>query len=360
MQKQTMTKKVLTTAVTTTLMTAITLMSVTPAMANNTAARKYNHPAKTSQVRTAAHGRRVSEHRDVNKARPTYHTAAKQHSVRPANSAHQAGLASHDVTSNAKLQPVLTKTEGDKAMPIVIETRKPVSVASTEGLTVANIATPVSAATTNNNPIAPTPAKSQFVAQMVSNTDAVNAEILRERAKMLNLQADVEQGKTLSDANQTWLTDLATRYHVSNPDFQSPTTWAQLNQKVDAIPTSLVLGQSIQESGWGASSIAKRAHNYFGQKCGSNGCYPGTRYQSFSSMRAAVTAYIHNLNSNGAYKALRLLRFEARNQDAAPNSIVLANGLNAYSTLRGNYISAIKNVITSLNLQRYDQGDNIA
>lgn len=200
----------------------------------------------------------------------------------------------------------------------------------------------------------PPASKSAFVQQMLTSTDAVNDQVLRERTHLLKLQAKHDQGKLLTPRDQSWLYQLADEYKVSDANLKDPQTWTALSQRVDAIPPSLVLGQSIQESGWGASSIAKRAHNYFGQTCNHSGCYPGTRYERFASMQAAVAAYVHNLNSNHAYQALRQLRFQARMENLQPNSVVMANGLNAYSELHGRYISAIKTVITRFDLQRYD------
>lgn len=333
MQKQTLRNKVLKIAVATTLATVMSWMYVSPALANNTNTR-YKSTRSVAQKKEASH----------------YHSQrliADKHARHGSTNVNHVNRGSTKQVSHAtKADPSLTVAKGADATPILISTRTAVAADSTvtKDTQVAANATPAVA-----------PAKSEFVQQMLSNTNAVNGEILRERARMLSLQSKYDEGKILSDSDQAWVIDLANRYHVANPDLQNPQTWTQLTQKVDVIPASLVIGQSIQESGWGASSIAKRAHNYFGQMCGGrSGCFPGTRYQSFTSMRAAVTAYIHNLNSNGAYQALRSLRFQARSADQMPNSIVLANGLNAYSTLRGQYISSIKNVITTLHLRQYD------
>ncbi len=312
MQKQTLSKKVSKIAIATALATTMSWSYANTALTKSTTVRH----------------------------RPT-HLVAQKHVAN--NQHHYKKLAKATPAVNkpsAHATSSVIADNGAQATPILISTRQAVTTDT---------------ATTQAAIPAATPAKSEFVQQMLANANAVNGEILRERARMLSLQAKYDEGKMISDSDQSWLLDLANRYHVANPNLQSPQTWTQLTQKVDVIPASLVLGQSIQESGWGASSIAKRAHNYFGQMCNSNaGCFPGTRYQSFTSMRAAVTAYIHNLNSNGAYQALRSLRFQARSANEVPNSIVLANGLNAYSTLRGGYISAIKNVISSLDLRRYD------
>lgn len=403
MHKQTLCNKVLKIAIATTLATAMSWMYVSPALAKSSSSTQ--KPTTVSAKRkpvTSKSTTTIAKHTYVASKSTTSvekHTRQKSKLAEPVTKkafSNQQAIAAMDAqpipvisgTNNASA--TLTVATAANATPILITTKdtpakhnentvststknaavKPVTAVinntdatpTTKLTTFGDIGSALEAAftsskTSNPTPVtmpAATPAKSQFVQQMLNNTNAVNTEILRERARMLSLQASFDEGKSLSDSDQAWLTDLANRYHVANPNLQSPQTWTQLTQKVDVIPASLVLGQSIQESGWGASSIAKRAHNYFGQKCVSSGCFPGTRYQSFTSMRAAVTAYIHNLNSNGAYQALRALRFQARSANEVPNSVVLASGLNAYSTLRGNYISSIKNVITSLKLQRYD------
>lgn len=395
MHKQTLSNKVLKIAVATTLATAMSWMYVSPALAKSTSSTQRPTTVTAKKKLTASKSTKTVAKYEHTSSKSAAKVAKREHATPRSTTlvAHQERNTEKSAdklmdtapvpvltgTSNVSTMPAATLTAANAA-PIVITTKdarvKPaLAVAAvtkdTSTAPVARFTTLDNVATAVTMALEPTatrsvsstpaampavgPAKSEFVQQMLSNANAVNTEILRERGRMLSLQAQYDEGKVLSDSDQAWLTDLANRYHVANPNFQSSQTWTQLTQKVDVIPASLVLGQSIQESGWGASSLAKRAHNYFGQMCGSKGgCVAGTRWQSFTSMRAAVTSYMHNLNSNGAYQSLRALRFQARSANEMPNSMVLVNGLHAYSTFPNNYISAVKTVITNFKLQRYD------
>lgn len=195
----------------------------------------------------------------------------------------------------------------------------------------------------------------KFVNEMVKNADEVNSDILKDRTKLLNLDAQYQKTHTLSSSDQKWLDNLAADYKAPSTNFSKHSTWVELEKRVDVIPPSLVLGQSIQESGWGRSYLARDADNYFGQECGSSRtCYHSTDYRRFSSMNDAVEAYMHNLNSNHAYSSLRNTRYSERQHKEKPNSLAMANGLGHYSVLKGRYIASIEKVIKNYDLQKYD------
>jgi len=195
----------------------------------------------------------------------------------------------------------------------------------------------------------------QFVNSMLSSANNANAAILKDRVKLLALDAQYQKSHALSSSETKWLKNLAAEYKAPSTNFNNHATWVELEKRVDVIPPSLALGQSIQESGWGSSYLARDAHNYFGQECGSSrSCYGHTHYRYFGSETAAVQAYMHNLNSNNAYRSVRDTRYAERTQHQKPNSLAMANGLTHYSILKGRYISTIKSVIKNYNLQKYD------
>ncbi|MFN7097027.1 MAG: glucosaminidase domain-containing protein, partial [Gammaproteobacteria bacterium] len=200
-------------------------------------------------------------------------------------------------------------------------------------------------------------------ASVLDSTIKTNQQILLERKQLLALQTQYKSGKSLSASDTSWLNKLADEYKISSPDLSSNTTWQELDKRVDIVPASLVLAQAIQESGWGTSQVARYAHNYFGQECFSHGCgvdtgrnWHGSYYEmaKFVSVDDAISSYIHNLNSNNAYKLMRNIRYSERLQKEKINSMALVNGLKAYSELGNRYIYAIKNVVNHLNLQQFD------
>ena len=198
--------------------------------------------------------------------------------------------------------------------------------------------------------------QSQFVQEILHNTNDINTQITQDHQKIIRLHTSYKNTHTLSSADKKWLDNLAKDYKAPSRNFNQSSTWRELEKRVDIIPPSLVLAQSIQESGWGRSYLARDAHNYFGQECGSSkSCYHSTDYRHFNNMHQAITAYIHNLNSNYAYLSLRNTRYSERNHHDQINSLSLANGLSHYSELHSRYIASIKKLIRDYHLQQYDK-----
>jgi Bax protein len=203
----------------------------------------------------------------------------------------------------------------------------------------------------------------QFVQSVLNSTDKINKAILQDRERLTKLHSQYQQNKRLSKSDERWLYALAEEYKVARPNVNSKTTWQELNKRVDIVPVSLVLAQAIQESGWGTSKLAKKANNYFGQQCYHRGCgVPASHSRRsyhemarYDSIHEAISTYVHNLNSNHAYRKMRDIRFNQRQNKEQINSLVLVNGLTAYSELGGRYVAKIKSVVKSLHLQRFDK-----
>ena len=86
-----------------------------------------------------------------------------------------------------------------------------------------------------------------------------NELILEDRTQVLSL---VKSGKT----DDAWLKALAQRYRVleSLEDDLTENNISELISRVDAIPNSLALAQTIEESGWGTSRFADQGNAMFG------------------------------------------------------------------------------------------------
>lgn len=199
----------------------------------------------------------------------------------------------------------------------------------------------------------------RFVRSVLSHTDEVNQAILQDRERLLSLQTQYEHTQQLSAGADEWLNKLADEYKLDNFSVASKSSWNELVSRVDIIPASLVLAQAIQESGWGTSRIARQANNFFGQECFQRGCgvsaSHGGHYSTYDDMGDAINTYIHNLNSNRAYRAMRTIRLNERQQHQQINSLALVNGMTAYSELRGRYISSIKSLVAKFKLQQFDK-----
>ncbi len=210
-----------------------------------------------------------------------------------------------------------------------------------------------------------TATQQQFVNNVVPIIQDSDGKIMRQRQHLLALYKSYEKGTKLSSSDKKWLQQLANNYDVNDNNFSSRQVWQALLHRVDTVPVSLVLAQAANESAWGRSRFAQQGNNLFGQWCFSQGCGliprqrpAGRTYEvkAFPSRAASVQAYIHNLNTHGAYRDFRSLRYELRQQGKPLNGYILATGLSQYSTRRQAYVDSLQTIINSKGLASYDNG----
>lgn len=152
--------------------------------------------------------------------------------------------------------------------------------------------------------------------------------------------------------DQQWLSDTAEKYKVewdiNNPD------WETLLRHVDTIPIELAMAQAANESAWGQSRFAQKGNNLFGQWCFSKGCGivpsqrdSGTKHEvkKFKSINHSVTSYMLNINTTRAYKQLRELRADLRENNKPLSAALLATGLEKYSSRGKAYVKEIQSMI---------------
>lgn len=131
---------------------------------------------------------------------------------------------------------------------------------------------------------------------------------------------------------------------------------SELLRKVKGYPVSLILAQGAIESSWGTSRFAVQGNNVFGVwTWDESGIVPSARDEGkthkvamYDSILDSVRGYILNLNRHYAYNDLRKYR------EKTLDSLVLAEGLWAYSERRKEYVNDVKDVIESNNLQNFD------
>jgi len=135
----------------------------------------------------------------------------------------------------------------------------------------------------------------------------------------------------------------------------------ELLRRVDVVPASLVLSQAALESGWSTSRFARKGNNYFGMRTynmDAPGMDPhkaeGFKVMIFKSISGSVRAYIKNLNTHSAYKALRKARANMRAQNTMPSGRKLTNFLTAYSEIPEEYGKRLRSMMDTNNLDRFD------
>jgi len=184
-----------------------------------------------------------------------------------------------------------------------------------------------------------------------------NARILAKREKLVELSKQAQ----IKGPDRIWLADLARDYEV---DPTSPDMIRRLLVRVDIIPPSLAIAQSITESGWGTSRFAHRGRALYGQRTWSRGggIVPkrrrsGETYEvrAFESLLESVESYMRNLNTHPAYASLRAARAGMRKSEKAPSGHVLARGLTRYAETGERYVEDLHAIMRANRLKDFDQ-----
>ena len=136
----------------------------------------------------------------------------------------------------------------------------------------------------------------------------------------------------------------------------------ELLNKINSIPISLILAQSIIESGWGASRFAQEGNALFGQWTWKNddGIKPkgnldaNFSVKSFDSLLDSVNSYILNLNTHPAYKGFRNFRISQYNTGKNITGNDMANFLDKYAEIGFEYVTKVKKMIKKNQLIKYE------
>jgi Bax protein len=181
----------------------------------------------------------------------------------------------------------------------------------------------------------------------------VNAEIGRLRERLEDIKA--RQDEPLTEEDETFLKRLHHWYGGEDGSIDD------LLERVDIVPPSLALAQSLEESGWGKSRFARIANALFGQHAFSpdkpqvphpiEGMRP---IRAFPDLISSISTYMHNLNSHRAYAEFRALRKAARDRGEPLNGRALAGTLVAYSVRGEDYIADIQRHIDDNKLWEFD------
>jgi len=196
--------------------------------------------------------------------------------------------------------------------------------------------------------------KRAFFAYLRPLVEEENGRVMQQRRRLSRLYEE-HRGKTavsLPDIN--WIEDLLEEYGVDRLAPGDPSLWETLLRRVDMVPLNLALVQAAKESGWGTSRFAREGNNLYGQRCFTEGCgiIPAGREEGathevrrFDTAADSVQSYIHNLNTNSAYRRFRLMRRLQRLDGMKPDGFSLAESLPRYSERRYRYLDEIREMM---------------
>ena len=205
--------------------------------------------------------------------------------------------------------------------------------------------------------------KSAFFDFILPLVEQENQRVAVVREKLTVLLTQQQQQEELNAEQLQWLNGLVKQYRLKARQKDSEQLLEALLLRVDEVPPSLALAQSANESAWGTSRFAVKGNNLFGQWCFREGCglVPSDRdgdavheVARFSSPRASVESYIHNLNTNPAYRELREIRAHQRVAEQGLSGQTIAMGLGKYSSRGEEYIRELQAMIRVNKLDELD------
>ena len=199
--------------------------------------------------------------------------------------------------------------------------------------------------------------KQIFLRIMLPLAMRVNEEITARRDRLLAIQAKGISGTPVTESDQQWVNQLMKRYRVTDGGITA------LLERIDVIPTSLILAQSAEESGWGTSRFVRTGNALFGQWAWGDdeGIVPKGREEgkthvikAFGSLMDSVRAYARNINSHPAYQSLRDRRAALRTEGKPISGWELADTLIKYSERGEEYVDSLHAIMSVNGLNELD------
>ena len=137
----------------------------------------------------------------------------------------------------------------------------------------------------------------------------------------------------------------------------------ELSIKINKIPISLILAQSIIESGWGSSRFAQEGNALFGEWTWKTnvGIKPkgnldaNFAVKNFKNLLESLNSYILNLNSHPAYFEMRKFRALKYKMGKKITGYETANFLNKYAEIGFEYVIKIEDMIKSNRLYKFQK-----
>ena len=165
---------------------------------------------------------------------------------------------------------------------------------------------------------------------------------------------------------------LAKKYKIKdfkNINFSNITTSnlskinKELSIKINNIPISIILAQSIIESGWGSSRFAQEGNALFGEWTWKTnvGIKPkgnldaNFAVKNFKNLLESLNSYILNLNSHPAYSEMRKFRALKYKMGKKITGYETANFLNKYAEIGFEYVIKIEDMIKGNKLYKFQK-----
>ncbi len=189
-----------------------------------------------------------------------------------------------------------------------------------------------------------------------------NSLILEDRKMVINIEKKFSR-TDLNENETKEVIRLSKKYKLDYSEIHSK-LFKQLKQRINIIPISLSLGQAIIESGWGQSRFALEGNALYGQWTTNEqrGIIPEERDEDkshavlkFNNLEESVQAYMHNINTHGAYYSFRVVRRIAERVQYTDPISAKVKFLAAYAEIGDKYVDKLELIIESNKLRDFDR-----
>lgn len=180
--------------------------------------------------------------------------------------------------------------------------------------------------------------KKQFIRVMSWGVWQENYRILKSRLLLSAITEKYHKKKQLTTEEKAFLKHACAYYKVSN--------WKYLCDRMDVVPISMAVAQSIQECGWGKSSGCVNKNAYFGMS------RSGVCHQ-YNTLEHSIRAYVRTLNTHRGYVSFRTKRRIMREREQNILGVALVQELRCYCTDSG-YTTLIQYIIRKYRLSVFD------
>lgn len=192
--------------------------------------------------------------------------------------------------------------------------------------------------------------KERYIETLLPAILVVRFNLLNEKARTETLLAKIRDKDRLSQADSAFINSMYVKYKTES--------LKEISQKQHLHPTSIVIAQSILETGWGNSRFFLKGNNAFGiwsynkldnrMPASANRDGVVIYLKKYENIAQSVEDYFLTLANSWAFDEFR----EKRSYSENPYELIWY--LNKYSELRNDYVRKVGEIIVQNNLTRYD------
>ena len=192
--------------------------------------------------------------------------------------------------------------------------------------------------------------KNRYIETLLPAILVVKFNLLNEKARTERLWAKMRAKDRLTPDDSAFRSSLYLKYRTES--------LIEITQKQHLHPISIVLAQSILETGWGNSRFFLKGNNAFGiwsynkldrrMPASANRDGLVIYLKKYDNIAQSVEDYFLTLANSWAFDEFR----EKRNNSDNPYELIWY--LNKYSELRNDYVKKVGEIIVQNNLTRYD------